>query len=103
MNIQAKISVLKRSYQEQYQELKELKSEIDRIQNLLEKSRVQLQNDFEKWLAVMLRQKQDQMKSSATGGGMAGTSTAGFSGGATDKRVSENLEAFYRARNEIYK
>ena len=31
MNIQAKISVLKRSYQEQYQELKELKSEIDRI------------------------------------------------------------------------
>ena len=73
---------------------------------MLEKSRVQLQNDFEKWLAVMLRQKQDQMKSSATGGGMAGmagTSTAGFSGGATDKRVSENLEAFYRARNEIYK
>ena len=61
-----------------------------------------MQNDFEKWLAVMLRQKQDQMKSS---GGMASlnSSAVGFSGGATDKRVSENLEAFYRARNEIYK
>ncbi len=32
------------------------------------------------------------------------TSTAtGFNAGATDKKVNENLEAFYRARNEIYK
>ncbi len=31
INLQAKISALKKSYHEQYQELKELKSEIDRI------------------------------------------------------------------------
>lgn len=31
------------------------------------------------------------------------TATNGFNAAATDKRVSENLEAFYRARNEIYK
>lgn len=76
---------------------------------MLERARVQLQNDFEKWLAVMIKQKTDTMKSPVTGGGLVGQSTlntstaSGFNGGATDKRVNDNLEAFYRARNEIYK
>ena len=72
---------------------------------MLERARVQLQTDFEKWLGVMLKQKTDTMKSSSGMSNSAlNTSTAtGFNGGATDKRVNENLEAFYRARNEIYK
>jgi len=45
------------------------------------------------------------MKNTTTGGGIASlnTSSAGFNAGTTDKKVNENLEAFYRARNEIYK
>lgn len=31
------------------------------------------------------------------------SAATGFNAGATDKKVNENLEAFYRARNEIYK
>lgn len=31
------------------------------------------------------------------------STNAGFNGRATDKGVSDNLEAFYKARNEIYK
>jgi hypothetical protein len=47
------------------------------------------------------------MKSPVSGGGVASNSVlnsstaSGFA--ATDKKVNENLEAFYRARNEIYK
>lgn len=34
---------------------------------------------------------------------MGASTSAGFNAGATDKRVNDNLEAFYKARNEIYK
>ncbi|CDW78814.1 UNKNOWN [Stylonychia lemnae] len=107
LNMQQKISILKKSYQDQYQELKELKSEIERITNLLERSRQQMQNDFEKWLSVMLKQNQMANTSSINSGGInstLNTSTGGgFNPASTDKKVNENLEAFYRARNEIYK
>jgi kinesin family protein 6/9 len=42
----------------QYNELKDLKSEIERIQDLLERCREKMQRDFEQWLQVMIRQKQ---------------------------------------------
>lgn len=38
---------MKIQYQEDYNELKELKNEIERIQNLLERCRVKMQKDFE--------------------------------------------------------
>lgn len=47
---QAKITEVKRKYQAQYNELKDLKSEIERIQSLLERCREKLQKDFEQWL-----------------------------------------------------
>ena len=53
---QSQINKYKLKYQEQYNELKELKAEIERIQNLLERSRERMQKDFETWLAVMLKQ-----------------------------------------------
>ena len=43
LNLQSKISVLKKSYQDQYQELKELKSEIERITNLLDQQGIKMQ------------------------------------------------------------
>lgn len=54
--LQAQTNGLKIKYQEQYNELKELKAEIERIQNLLERSRERMQKDFESWISVMLRQ-----------------------------------------------
>ena len=54
--LQAQTNGLKMKYQEQYNELKELKAEIERIQNLLERSRERMQKDFESWISVMLRQ-----------------------------------------------
>jgi len=53
-----KITQLKQDYQAQYNELKDLKSEIERIQNLLERCREKMQREFEQWLQVMIRQKQ---------------------------------------------
>lgn len=53
---QSQINKHKLKYQEQYNELKELKAEIERIQNLLERSRERMQKDFETWLAVMVKQ-----------------------------------------------
>ena len=85
--------------------MKEHKAEIERIQNLLERSRERMQKDFESWLNVMLKQV------SAQGGGNAASTTMGSSGaanstfnaGATDGKVNENLQAFYKARDAIYK
>ena len=56
--IQLEISKLKQTYQCDYNELKDLKTEIERIQNLLKKSRVRMQKDFEQWMGVMIRPKQ---------------------------------------------
>lgn len=39
----------KRIYKNSYQELRDLKAEIEAIQSLLEKSRIRLQNEFESW------------------------------------------------------
>ena len=63
-------------------ELKDLKSEIERIQVLLKNISDKLQSDFESWLEVMLKQSRPSIK---------------------DQSVNENLEAFYKARDEIYK
>lgn len=111
--MQAQINKYKMRYQEQYNELKELKAEIERIQNLLERSRERMQKDFESWLAVMVKQL-----GGGGGGGMANqtlNSTSAMNNnasvamnqsqnfGATDTKVTENLQAFYKARDAIYK
>ena len=53
--LQLQINKLKQTYQKEYNELKDLKTEIERIQNLLEKCRVRMQKDFEQWLTVMIK------------------------------------------------
>ena len=50
--IQAQIVKLKRDYQAQYNELKDLKTEIERIQNLLERCRESMQKDFEEYIGL---------------------------------------------------
>ena len=48
-------------YKSAFESLKALKQEIENIQMLLEKSRKQLQKDFEQWLVMMTRQLQQQV------------------------------------------
>jgi len=73
--------------------LKDLKAEIERIQQLLERSRERMQADFEKWLSVMIKQNTY---------GSSFTSSKNGNAVSLDKKTNENLNAFYKARNEIY-
>ena len=50
--IQGRIVTLKRDYQSQYNELKDLKGEIERIQTILERSREAMQKDFEEYIGL---------------------------------------------------
>lgn len=108
--LQLKVNKLKMRYQEQYNELKELKAEIERIQNLLERSRERMQKDFESWLNVMIRQM-----GAASASGMAQTtqqstlntsskmqSSGNFGASVSDPKVGQDLQAFYKARDAIY-
>ncbi|TNV72422.1 hypothetical protein FGO68_gene3267 [Halteria grandinella] len=105
--LQLQVNKLKMKYQEQYNELKELKAEIERIQKLLERSRERMQKDFESWLNVMIRQlggqSASQQMSSSMGQTSASQAERTFNAGATDAKVNENLQAFYQARDAIYK
>lgn len=106
--LQNEISKAKEQYKKQYDELKDLKSEIERIQALLERSKEKTQKDFEYWLGHMLKQYQGGALSN--GSGQVGTATptksikTGISSTSTvkDPKVNENLSAFYKARDEIY-
>ena len=70
-----------------------------------------MQKDFETWLQVMLKQQSSQMNAGYGNTNRTGATTnesfnqssaSGFNGNITDKKVSENLEAFYKARDAIY-
>ena len=63
-------------------ELKDLKSEIGRIQNLMKNISEKLQRDFESWLEVMMKQQSQVV--------------------VKDSSVNESLQGFYKARDEIY-
>ena len=93
--LQAKIARHKQAYQAEYNELKDLKTEIERIQNLLERCRVKMQKDFEQWITIMVKHKQAP-------GGQAMPQAQQPALGSTDKRVNDNLAAFYKARDAIY-
>jgi|EP00665_Eupelagonemidae_sp_cell47_P009083 hypothetical protein len=70
----------KRAYKEGFGQLKELKSEIEHLQHLLEQSRRRLQSDFENWYA-----KQGSAAGPA-GGGAAGAA-AGAAAGMLEPQV----------------
>lgn len=72
----------KYQYRQGVSELRNLKSEIEGIQKMLENSRKRMQADFENWLQVM----SSQVKSQRTG----------------TPSVQEHLDAFYKAREDIY-
>ena len=50
--LQEQVSKQKRDYQSQYNELKSLKTEIERIQALLERCRLAMQKDFEEYCTI---------------------------------------------------
>lgn len=60
--LQRKIYTMKQEYQQDYNELKDLKGDIEQIQNLLERSRVGMQKDFEQWLTLTIGKLQNARK-----------------------------------------
>ena len=58
--LQKMIANKKQQFQFDCNELKDLKSEIEQIQNLLERSRVQMQKDFEGWLSLTIAKAKAQ-------------------------------------------
>ena len=89
--LQEQVSIIKMDFQKGYNDLKILKSEIETIQNMLEKSKERMQRDFEQWLQLMMNQSK-------------ATSIDNNSKGVIkDKKVTDDLAAFYKARDDIYK
>jgi hypothetical protein len=103
-----KIGTFKQIYSEQYKQLKELKSDIERIQNLLERSRERMQKDFEQWLGYMLKQYQitnsSQHQSQKAQNLMKASINTSISNTShiQDENVINNMAAFYKARDQIY-
>lgn len=92
-----------------------MKAEIERIQLLLERSRERMQKDFEKWLSVMLDQRKLVSPNKVELGSDLKSVNhyrinyfCSFSDilqlpKVNDKELEKKLEAFYKARDEIYK
>ena len=122
----------KKIYKDNYAKLKDLKSEIENIQNLLQKNHQSLQKDFEKWLEVVMNQNslmttapqqqplmntlKESQKSNLNSSGVSNSSRSvrnsqeknclifiQKTSSKLDPEVEKNLAAFYKARDEIYK
>ncbi|KAM3133521.1 hypothetical protein pb186bvf_014363 [Paramecium bursaria] len=72
-------------YKNSFEELKNLKVEIERIKFLLEKNRDKMQQDFERWLDVMLKQR--NLSSSQI----------------NDKDIEQKLQQFYKNKELVNK
>ncbi|PNW88606.1 hypothetical protein CHLRE_01g036800v5 [Chlamydomonas reinhardtii] len=66
----------KARYRDAFNQLRELKKEIEHLHLLLEQSRTRLQRDFEQWMGLMLRQQQQQQQQAAAGLPPSGPSPA---------------------------
>ncbi|KAG2448578.1 hypothetical protein HYH02_006469 [Chlamydomonas schloesseri] len=74
----------KARYRDAFNQLRDLKKEIEHLHLLLEQSRTRLQRDFEQWMGLMLRQQQQQQQQ----GGAAGLPPPGPSPAMSPMRPS---------------
>ncbi|CAG9461013.1 unnamed protein product [Pedinophyceae sp. YPF-701] len=96
------IETEKAAYREAFEGLKAYKHEIEHIQMLLEKSRRNLQKDFEQWLAVMVRQTGGAgaaPPANGSAGAPSGSSTVRVvnGGGAPPQPAASSLQDALRA------
>jgi hypothetical protein len=52
----------KKRYKDAFNQLRDLKKEIEHLHLLLEQSRTRLQKDFEQWMTIMTRQQKQQQQ-----------------------------------------
>ncbi|KAG2448579.1 hypothetical protein HYH02_006470 [Chlamydomonas schloesseri] len=57
----------KARYRDAFNQLRDLKKEVEHLHLLLEQSQTHLQRDFEQWMGLMLRQQQQQQQGGAAG------------------------------------
>ncbi|KAL4455465.1 hypothetical protein ABPG74_012617 [Tetrahymena malaccensis] len=106
----------KKIYKENFNQLKDIKSEIESIQKMLEKNKDRMQKDFEKWLEAMMQQRQaltdnGQQQNALTQSNISSNNNQSMMSQqmqqtlskVRDKEVEKKLQAFYKARDEIYK
>eukprot|EP00873_Tetraselmis_striata_P011712 jgi/Tetstr1/431976/TSEL_021453.t1 len=84
----------KSSYKEAFAQLRELKSEIEHLQMLLEQSRTKLQKDFEQWMGVMLRQQMSAGQLGKDGRPTSASSASASTAGASSLRGSKPRAAW---------
>ncbi|CAG9334654.1 unnamed protein product [Blepharisma stoltei] len=102
----------KLTYRDGVAELKDLKVEIERIQKLLNASRERMQADFEAWIQVMLTQTRQTPSTTIRDSSVRDSASIRESSvrdsasiresSIRDPSVNDNLEAFYKARDQIY-
>ncbi|EGR31732.1 kinesin family member 6, putative [Ichthyophthirius multifiliis] len=120
VNLLNNIEEQKKIYKENFNYLKDIKAEIENIQKLLQRNKDKMQQDFEKWLQVMTQQRQQMtLKNQSITSNIltninnntttinnnntsANTSMIQVSK-INDKEVEKKLQAFYKARDEIYR
>lgn len=96
----------KLAYKTAFTRLKELKTEIEHLQLMLEQSRKRLQHDFEAWFGVLEKQSATPAAARgappapmpADGGGGAGGGGPQLTG---NREVDAEIMAFYRARESL--
>lgn len=93
------IEKLKQVYKSSFKELRKVKAEIERIKFQLNKANKSLQNDFQKWLKVMMEQSSitNQQISKTNEDSMVKYKQLKSS--IRDKKTKNNLEEFYKARD----
>lgn len=62
-----------------------------------------MQKDFETWLQVMVKQQTSGFSANSNSTVLNQSTASNFNGAATDAKVKQNLEDFYKARDAIYK
>lgn len=92
--LQLRIEREKSSYKEAFAQLRELKSEIEHLQMLLEQSRTKLQKDFEQWMGVMLRQQMSAGQLGKDGRPTSASSASASTAGASSLRASKQRAAW---------
>lgn len=100
---QGEIDRQKAIYKINFEKLREEKGEVERIQKYLEKSMEKRQQDFERWLAVMLNQRGIKVSLSNDLSAVSTYIDTKRPTNIKDEEVKKNLADFYKAKEELEK
>jgi len=118
IELRGKIEDEKKSYHNKFNQLRELKKEIDNMQKWLEKNREKLQKDFEAWLVLKRKERglmgngEEKVMLNETMNGLENqlstanqtklnSTTLTNSTNIRDQNTNKNIERFYKMKEEM--